>query len=277
MAQSVIDLSSLTINPEEARLMSEAIFEKVYANPTLEQAHMVMTGVEMDRYIPIFGQFGLLAKASSGCAITASDEQIGVSQKMWEPKLLEYRLQHCQFNVDQEFKLWKRSKIAANTWEDVDNEMLAFITDRAISATFNEILRTSSFADTTASLASGGGLITAGTTLAFFTMLDGLWKQIYTADTAGDISPVSISENGEASYAAQLALGDTAALDAMREMYENIDARAFDYTDLTFQMTRTLHNNWIALLEDKSLSNAVFSEVEGKPNRLSYRGIPITS
>lgn len=272
---ALIDLSSLTMSSLEAEKSSEAIFEKLYANPELKSAHEIRTGIEMDTRIPIFGQFGLLAKASSGCSITESDEQIAPSEKSWTPKLIEFRLEHCQYDIDQQFKLWKRAKIAADTWEDVDSEMMAFFADRAIGAALNETFRISSFGDTVATLASSGGLLTAGTTLAYFTMLDGLWKQIYTAETATDITPIEISENSEASYVAQLSLGDTVTLDAMREMYETIDPRAFDYPDLTFQMTRSLNNNWRALLEDKSLANAVLSDVEGKSQRLDYRGVPI--
>lgn len=271
---SVINLANVTNNPEEARVISQAVFENLFANPELNRIHDVRTGVEMDTYIPIFGQFGLLAKASTGCAISASGA-IPVSQKQWTPKILEFRLAHCQFDVDQQFKLWKRSRIAANTWSEVDDEMMAFIVDRAIGAAKNEIIRIAWFGDTAAALIAGGGIITAGTTLTYFNMLNGIWKQIYAADTAGDITPVVISENSGASYAAQSTLDDDTALVAMRTMYETIDSRAFDYPDLTFQMTRSLYANWINLLEKNSITNAIFTDVEGKPNRLSYRGISI--
>ena len=56
---SKIDFSSLTLNTEEATDTSMVVFEKNYVRPELTQAHGIMTGVEMDRYIPIIGRFGL--------------------------------------------------------------------------------------------------------------------------------------------------------------------------------------------------------------------------
>ena len=106
-------------------------------------------------------------------------------------------------------------------------------------------------------------------------MLNGLWQQIFTGVAAATVHRYTITENGQATYAAQLALGDTVALDAFRDMYENIDPRAFLNGTLKYQVTRTLLNNWQALLEDKSLANAVLSQVEEGATKWSYRGIPI--
>jgi hypothetical protein len=61
----------------------------------------------------------------------------------------------------------------------------------------------------------------------------------------------------------------------MRDLYENIDSRAFSSGTMKYQMTRTMLNNWWALLEDKSLANAVMNMVTDKPTKMSYRGIPI--
>lgn len=276
---SEIDFSSLTLNSDEARETSQLVFETLYAKPEIAEVHDIQTGVDMDRYIPIMGQLGLVGKTSAGDCSRNDESAIPTSQKQWTPKLIEWSLIHCQDEVPTLLKFWKKSMIAANTWEEIPDEMVGFITDRAIDASMESILRITSFGDTDASnVGSGSGseTITAGVDADYFTPINGLWKQVFT-DQAGsaEIYRHEISENAEASKSAQLALGSTTAIDAMRATYENIDPRAFENGELVFQMTRTLYNNYLAYLEDKSLAFTLQRAEDGKIDEGSYRGIRI--
>lgn len=268
---SLIDTADLTLNPQEALSASEAVFEAVYAKPQLADVHSVQTGIQMKTQIPFFGRLGLVGKASSGCTPNSSAEKVNLTEKYWDPALIDYRLTHCQNDIAQLFKLWKKSRIANKTWEEVDNEQMAFITDRGVDATLESILRISSFGDKLADNVADGGYITAGVDPAYFTMINGLFQQIF-ADAA--IVRYTVAENGLATKALQLALASDTAIQALRYMYNNIDSRAFEATGLTYQMTRSLWNNWSDYLEDKSL---VFSldRAEQGSTKSSYRGIPI--
>lgn len=272
---STIDFSSLTLNTEEARDVSEVVFDQTYARPEITDTHAIQTGVEMDRYIPILGQYGLVGQVDPGsCAVNDETAQIPTSQKTWTPKLISFRMTHCQSDVPTLLKFWKKARIAANTWEDVDNEMLAFISDRVSDAVTQSILRISDFGDTAAEVVGSGGNLTAGTDKTYFNMLNGMWKQVET-DQAGSalIHRYTISENGEASYTAQLALNESRALNMFRDMYNEIDPRAFE-GNLVFQVSRTLFNNWQDFMENKS---QVFQldRTEKGSTKWTYRGIPI--
>lgn len=273
---ATIDFSSLTLNNEEARATSELIFEQLYSRPELVNVHGIMTGVEMDKYIPILGQFGLVGKVDPG-SCTNNDEtgQVPVSQKTWTPKLISFKMAHCQDDIPDKLKFWKKSRIAANTWEDVDNEMMAYINDTVLDATIQSQLRIADFGDTAAEVVGSGGYLTAGTTKTYFNMLDGMWKQVFT-DQAGAalIHRFTIDENTEATKAAQLALNASTALNVMRDLYNNIDPRAFEGRNLVFQITRTLFNNWQDYMEDKSLVFQLDRTEKGS-TKFSYRGIPI--
>jgi hypothetical protein len=272
---SKIDFSTLNLNEEEARMISELVFERTYTRPELTNVHAIQTGVEMDKFIPILGQFGLVGQVDPGsCSNNSETSQIPTSEKQWAPKLVSYRMAHCQDDLPDLLKFWKKSRIAKNTWEEVDNEMMAFISDRIEDANVQAQLRIADFGDTTEDVVGSGGNLTAGTDKTYFNMLDGMWAQIFT-DQAGDadIYRTEISENGEATKVAQLALGSSVALDAFRDMYNNIDPRAFDGNPV-FQVTRSLFNNWQDYLEDKSLSFTLNQAEEGS-NRWNYRGIPI--
>jgi hypothetical protein len=272
---SKIDFSTLNLNEEEARVISELVFERTYTRPELTNVHAIQTGVEMDKYIPILGQFGLVGKVDPGsCGVNSEISQIPTSEKQWSPKLVSYRMAHCQDDLPNLLKFWKKARIAKNTWEEVDNEMMAFISDRIEDANIQAQLRIADFGDTNEDVVGSGGNLTAGTDKTYFNMLNGLWAQVF-ADQVGDadIYRKEISENGEASKTAQLALGSSVALDAFRDMYNNIDPRAFE-GNLVFQITRSLFNNWQDYLEDKSL-NFTLTQAEEGSNRWNYRGIPI--
>jgi len=275
---STIDFSTLTLNSDEARSLAESIQEQVYSKPELTRVHMVQTGVEMDKYIPIFGKYTMVGKVDPGsCGVNAETGTIPTSEKQWTPKLISGRLAHCQADIDKLLKFWKMSRIAAKTWEEVDNEMMAFINDRVTDVVLESIFRIAEFGDTAAEVIASGGHLTAGTTKTYFNMLNGMWKQIFTDQALGASAKshyYTITENTGATYADQLALGTDTALKVFRDLYENSDNRIFDGNAPVFQVTKSLFDNWQTYLEDKSL---VFTldRTEKGATMWQYRGVPI--
>jgi hypothetical protein len=275
---SSIDYSSLTLNVEEARETSDLVFESLFAAPnSLTEVHDIRTGIQMDKYIPIMGQFGLVGQVDPGDCSTNSVGQIPTSQKQWSPKLISWRLEHCEAQVPDLLKFWKKSMIAKNLWEDVNNERVAFISDRALNATYQSILRLTSFGSTTASAVgagSGDENLTAGTDATFFTPINGIWKQVFT-DQAGSalIYRHTITENGLASKALQLDLGATAAYDAFVAMYEGIAPEAME-KDVKIQCTRTLFNNYLTYLETQQKTHSL-EKLENGQRALTFRGIQV--
>jgi hypothetical protein len=273
---STIDFSTLTLNTEEARSLSECIQEQLYAKPELNQVHEVMTGVEMDKFIPILGKYGLVGKVDPGsCAVNAETGQIPTSEKTWTPKLISGRLTHCQADLPNLLKFWKKSRIAANTWEEVDNEMMAFINDRLIDAILESIFRIAEFGDTAAAVVGSGGYLTAGTTAAYFTPLNGMWKQIFTDQAGSALSyRYTITENAGGDKATQLALASDKALTVFRDLYNNADVRIFEGNNPVYQISKSLFDNWQDFLEDKSMV-FMLDRTEQGSTKWSYRGIPI--
>lgn len=269
---SLIDTADLTLNEQEALAMSEAVFERVYVKPdALSRIHDVRTGIQMKTQIPFFGLLGAVGKASSGCTPNSSSEKVNLTEKYWDPALIDFRLTHCQNDIAQLFKLWKKSPTALKTWEEVENEQVAFLASRTIDAAMEAILRISQFGDTSATLVSGGGYITAGADVAFLTMINGLWQQIFASAT---VKRYTIPENALATEAAQLALASDRAITILRYLYSNIDARAHKAGNLVYQVTRTLANNFEDYLEDKSLGFTLQVTKDGE-REIRYRNIPV--
>lgn len=270
-----IDLSGLTINPREAEDVSQAIFEKVQEKPVLSNVHLMMTGINMKQQIPFFGLMGLVGQADSSCEAPASTEAVAATQKYWEPLRIGFRLTHCQADIDTKFKLWQKSLNASKELEDVNPSLVDFLSQRAIDATYESILRLSAFGDTAADTVDNGGNLVNGTTKAFFTVIDGLWKQVETAVTAGDTVKISIAENAEATYALQDDLADSLAYDTFKKMYNGADSRLLAEQGLQYQVTRSLANNYIDYMESKGLAAGFIEVAEDGTPKLNYRGIPI--
>lgn len=276
---SKIDYSSLTLNAREAQNVNEAVFSKTFTRPELATIHGLQTDVDMDRFIPIYGQFGLVGKVDpSSCSVNTSGETIPVAQKKWEPKLISDRLIHCQKDISSLVKLWQLSRKAAGTWEEINNEQVAFINDRLSDAVYQSILRISSFGDTAADTVANGGVLKNGTDKAFWTMLDGMWKQIFTDQALGATAKAvryTITENSEATEAAQLALASGRAYLAMESMLADIDSRVFEGNSKpAFQMSNTMFTNYKNYLREKSL-NFTLDKTTSNLSGLNFDGYPI--
>ncbi len=272
---SEINLSALTINEQEALSASEAVFTKSLMKPELSDVHNVMTGIQMKTQIPIYGRFGPVGKKSSGsCAANAATVASVATEKFWDPELISFRLSHCQEDINQLFKMWKRNSDALKTWDTMDPGQEEFLVDLTVDATIESVLRITSFADESETAVTSGGNVTDGISILFLTMLDGLWKQVFTAVAAGTTTRYQIPENGAATEVQQFTLASDRALKVFRNLYENIDTRAFRDGTLVYEVTNSIQLNWQSFLEDKSLT-FMLDRTEDGATKYSYRGIPI--
>lgn len=278
MADQAIDFSGLTLNTEEARSTRDLIFKTLFKKPSLSEIHGIMTGVDMDKFIPIMGRLGAVGKSSPGDCTNNDVDGIPVSQKQWVIKLISWRLVNCTEKQPDLLKFWKKSMIAANLWVNIDSDEAAFVQDRALDATYESILRITSFADTNATAVgagSGSETLTTGTDIGLFTMLDGLWKQIFTDQALGTplIHRYTISENALASKAAQLALAADKAKLVFTDLYEGIDPEAMQ-EDIQIQCTSTLFRNYITYLETQSIAFTL-ERLENGTRSVMFRDIKI--
>jgi len=267
---ATIDINSLSINPEEAKSLSQAIFEKAVVSSKLNKNHLILTGVKYDEQIPFLGNLGLVGEAQTSCSITA-EGSVAITDKTWMPKLVGFRLSHCATDLDANFKLFVRKANASGWFDETDDEVMKFLTMRSVDAVDAMVKRFVWFGDTDADNVADGGVITNGVDVKKFNAIDGIFKQIFE-DVAGGKSKVTISENA-VSGTTQMVLGESTALETLRALYNTIDPRAFN-SELKYYITRSLSNNLWDYLEDKSLGFTVQYAVDGTSS-FSYRGIPI--
>lgn len=254
MADIFDEFTNLTLNNEEARSDADLIKVNPYYAPELTRIHGIQTGVIMDKYIPILGQFEDIGKIDPGsCGVNAFTDALPVSQKTWTPKLISSRITLCVDDIPAKLKFWMESNKASKRWEQINSPLKQFILDRTQEAVTRAIIRIAEFGDTGAKVVGSGGYLTAGTVAALFTMLDGMWKQIFTDGAL--VTPLiyryTISENTEGTKAAQLLLADDTAYKVFKAMDENLPPEA-EAGNNVFQITKSLWDNWVSYIENKA-------------------------
>ena len=271
MANSAnINVESLTMNPEEVRSVSEIVFEKAFTNPDLGVMHAVKSGIKMKEQILLFGKMAMQGKASTGCDPVEAAAGIVASEKFWEPKEIAIKLKHCKKDLPALFKAFEAK--AKDSYDETSSKELAFLADQLLEAVMDAVYRLVWFGDTEAAAYDAGtglGTLTPGTDVSYFTPVDGLWKQIFTAEAAGKIKKVEIAANAGADYVAQeLPAGE--GLKVLRALYNGADSRLKRDAQAHFIVTQSLYDNFQDQLEDAGLS--ALGALAVNDGVLTYRG-----
>lgn len=272
---STVDVSALTLNQEELKDVSKAIYELAFvlSSSNMSELHTIQTGIKWKEQIAFLGQLGLIGQATgAACVPNTETNAAAITDKTWDPTKIGFRLIHCADDLDKDFKLFKRQMKALEWYDETTDEVIGFITARSLEAMQQMLFRFAWFGDTAADNVSGGGVITNGVDVGYFDAVDGFWAQIF-AD--GNIPTVVISENAGVSYAAQMALADGKAKDTMQAMHEAADPRLLASPNARFYVTRSLAQNFYTYLEDSSLGFTLAITEDGK-KEFSYRGIPVS-
>lgn len=205
---AVFNPNTLDFTKEEIKEISSAVFERVYANPVLNDFFQIQNGIKKDLQIAILGRMSTMVGAGSGgCAPTASTVAIPLSQKVWSPKTVSDRLAFCWTDdVKGTFFQWGTKNGVAK--EDLTSTDFAnFIIERLEDAMDEMHQRLAWFNDVDAATTtdSPAGVITAGTNLAYFNKIDGAWKQLFAIGTAdaNRISTGLATKNGQSTFALQ--------------------------------------------------------------------------
>ena len=276
----VLDLSELTMSPEEAQEVSKLIFEAAITGGDLAEFHEIETGIQHKTQIPFIGSLGLVGAKVAGCDRNENPAQIQLTEKFWDPELIGDRLKHCATDVNALLKLFKKAqRINPDFYDRIDAEEFGVIVAKVAEAMVAMLNRLVWFSDKNAgNVTADGGVIKDGVDVKYFNIFEGLFKQIFAEVPVGAPNYVEIVANDGADYAAQNNLAEDAGLMTLRKMYNAMDARFFDAwqkgAQPQFLLTRQLFQNYQDHLEDKSLAFTM-AEVKDGVSVMSYRGIPI--
>ena len=96
------DITGLTLNPQEATEVSEAVVEQVFVQNDLNQINDIQTGIQMKEQIVFVGQLGIGGEALTGCT-PAEQDALEFTQKYWDPALIAGRFTNCQNDLNKLF------------------------------------------------------------------------------------------------------------------------------------------------------------------------------
>ena len=193
---TAISVSNLTLNPKEVGSFGKFIQQLVFEKPELRSLHQVFSDIKMKEQIVLAGKVGLMGKKNSGtCERQSSGAKVTLSQKYWEPIMIEDTITNCQAEVNSLFKAYFDQIMEYRDRFDITgSDEFIFLAKEVEDAAVDLIYRSIWFGDTdiAASTASTAGLKDGDNAYAF-NYFDGFWKQIFDGVLAGSITPVDIT------------------------------------------------------------------------------------
>jgi len=269
---AVFNISAMSARtPEEANEVSELIFKQIREDKTIQELYSLVPNITFDKHIPIIGLLSDIMQTKSANCEFPEGGAVVVTEKTWTPKTLQQEQRLCKDDTESKFHFWQsRNSNLVEKYDLTNSGELNYLIYLIEDAVKKAIVRVADFADTSAALVSGGGKITTAlgaTGVARMNAIDGLWSQFIAIGTANAEQLVAISENGEASKAAQLNL----AADTAKLTFEGMILGASEDVpnDAVIMCTRSLFNNYFKWLVDNSFDTA--TAVEG----MDFRSITL--
>lgn len=280
---SVVTTAGLNLDAIEPADISKYVFESALFNGPLSVLHRIDTGIQADEKIRLVGLPGLAGECTEGCD-APSGTTLAMSEKVWTPKTIGFRLAHCSADLSQQLiALKKRMARYPDEYDPSGSPEFEVLANAADITTRKMLFRHAHFGDKDIANVSSGGYLKNGTDVKYFNCLDGLWKQVFAGVSATDIKRVTISANAGSSYAAQELAAD-ATISILKDMFNKSDARLKQNRGTSYYaITRTLADNLMDTLESKSLANTTDAKAllqsQGQPGSeflvYVYRGIPV--
>jgi hypothetical protein len=271
---TLIDNGTFTFSTEEITDFSSVIKTLVFSNPAITDLHDIEVGITHNKQIVFASKLGLLSKQKVGC-VPNSASGITLTQKKWEPVLYDFRLAHCQTDVNFQDKLVNQWTKVSNDYHNVvegsgsaTGDFLVGIVQESMP---EDILVKVWFSDKSASVFPTGNF-TIGTDLGFLNASNGLFKQIFTEIPTPQYA---IPKNAGTTYATQtLEVGDAHKI--LKGIYNPADSRLLELADKQFYVTRSVYDAFLNDKEDKEFNAGIQEIVENGIPSLTYRGIKVT-
>lgn len=200
---ALIDVKSFTADNGSLKMLSELIFLATVAAGSLDKVATVLGGVQNGKKINGVAGIGLIGSASTGCETTYQSLSLKGIEKTWNLGEWEIPLKLCYDEIKG--KLMGLSLKQGIAIEDMrSDEFVTGVVEPLLRTAIEQMLwRLAWFGDKSATNVTSGGVITDGVDLKYFTLIDGFWKQIFSAITENPRHRVTIAANSQATLAGQ--------------------------------------------------------------------------
>lgn len=199
MANPIIPFEAVN-DPDVIQSLSDIIIASMYENKSIESTFTIVPNVMTGLKIPVIYPMGKIGKPSRGCEPENDTAATTLNEKKWALKEWDFRVPQCY--TDYIAALYAFGFKPNSEKPDLLGTALADLLTQLFSNAGDEMIkRFVWFGDTQAKNAGSSGIIKDGVETKYYTLLDGIWKQIATMTTeAKGIKKVEIAANGQASF-----------------------------------------------------------------------------
>ena len=258
-----------TATKQEMMDISEVVFANVVTDGPLASYCDVRTGVKSGDRLAWVNPLNMVGKPSRGCEPESDNASATLVEKVWALKDYDFRIEQCYTELEQ--ILYNLGLKDAIDRGDLSGTEYATFLDTLITNAMDKMYkRFVWFGDTEAANVVDGGKILNGVDVDYYTVVDGIFKQIDTMIAAGDEGVVvtAIAANTKATYALQMSeVWDPIAIltSCILDAPVAIEAES----DQKVMMSRFFMNK----LKAKMLSLPQYTESQFTRNEQGYRTV----
>ena len=274
---SIVNFNNFSFTAEQIRDINELVFDELLHAPELSYIHTLFSGIVYDKEIGFISGSGLVGKRGQGCSPETQDWNINTRKVLWQPKEWEVFIDECAEDIKSTAAVYALNK-GTRIDDLTDTDYMAIVVKVLTEAVKDFMYRLAWFNDTDAknyhSSSAPDGIITAGIDTGYFNIIDGLWKQIFTAVTGG-ASNVTIAANAKTTKALQLSsltADDAHAL--LSDMYYKAPVEMRGKGTMRFLVTQSIADAYQQYLTGKGIESTYKNLVDGIPS-LSFLGVPV--
>ena len=276
MASTGLDFSQITPDNGAVRDINRLIFKDVLSAERIGALLNIFPRVYNGDKLALIGEFGLVGTENTGCNPEWGNDAIATEEKTWDIAAWQIAEKLCWADVENtlvKYTLNTGTDIADMTSNDYLDEIVVPRLELAIA---KMLIRLELFGDKAAETVTDGGVIKDTVDPAYFTLTDGIFKQLFTSVAAGDTPKVTIAANSEATIAAQLAAINSEAVDTLNNMIANANPILRQASDQIIYVTQAFATG----LEAQLLSQCCGSDLQwhalfGGIRETTYRGIKL--
>lgn len=274
MASIGLDFTQITPDNGAVRTLNQLVFKDVLKAERIGALLNVFPRVFNGDKLGLVGEFGLVGLEGTGCNPEWGNDAIATEEKTWDIATWQIAEKLCWADVENTLV-----KYTLNTGTDItdltSNEYLYdIIRPRLELAIMKMYIRIAFFGDTAAETVTDGGVIKDTVNPAYFTLTDGIFKQLFTSVAGGTTPHVAIAANSEDTIAAQLSAITGEAKAVLDQMIASANPALRQASDQVIYVTQAFASGLEAqLLANCCGSDLAWTALFGGIRETTYRGI----
>ena len=259
----IIDFPTAT--PQEMMSINEVVFANVISDGELSTFVDVREGVKSGDRLAWVNPLTMIGKPSRGCEPVSDTVTADLTEKAWDLQEFDVRIEQCYKDLEEIlYDLGLKDGIERGDLTGTEYAMfLETLVTNALDKMYKRLVW---FGDKDAENITGGGHITNGVDVDYFTVIDGVFKQIAAMIANNEAVVVTtVAANAEATKAAQMAyVWDPIAILQATILNANVAIEGED--DPVIYVSRF----FMSKLKIKMLSLPQYTESQFSKNELGY-------